>query len=154
MRKTLFLLLLCCASFLTACSSLPDGVQKPSLKITDLSSEMINDVPGFNVSYTIMHKTPEPLPLEQLKFEVFVNNKIAGVLVLEPEEKIPSNIENHYEQFVPANMLPPVAAHSLQIPMLKIAGKVNLSMIVDDNEKTLFLNQKDTYEGLIHAAGE
>ena len=146
MRKTLFLLLLCCASFLTACSSLPDGVQKPSLKINDLTSERVNNIPGFNVSYTIMHKTPEPLPLQELKFEVFVNGKIAGVLVIEPEEKIPSNIENHYEQFV--------AADSLQTPMLKIAGKVDLTMVVDDSEKTQFLNQKDTYEGLIHAAGE
>ncbi len=154
MRKTLFLLLLCCASFLTACSSLPDGVQKPSLKINDLTSERVNNIPGFNVSYTIMHKTPEPLPLQELKFEVFVNGKIAGVLVIEPEEKIPSNIENHYEQFVPANKLPPVAADSLQTPMLKIAGKVDLTMVVDDSEKTQFLNQKDTYEGLIHAAGE
>ena len=38
--------------------------------------------------------------------------------------------------------------------MLKIAGKVDLTMVVDDSEKTQFLNQKDTYEGLIHAAGE
>ena len=98
MRKTLFLLLLCCASFLTACSSLPDGVQKPSLKINDLTSERVNNIPGFNVSYTIMHKTPEPLPLQELKFEVFVNGKIAGVLVIEPEEKLKIIMSNLYLQ--------------------------------------------------------
>ncbi len=156
MKKFLFLLLAVNAVLAAACSSLPDGVQKPQLKITDLTFVTNNNVQGFNVFYTVRHNTPAPLPVENIDIKVYINNKQAAAYSFDTDDMlIPPYHDNKYVQFVPANLLPKVSSESLTLsPMLKLQGKAELDLkIVDDKDKD-FLNQHYVYEGLIHAADE
>lgn len=155
MKKFLFLLLALSAMFTTACSSVPDGAKKPEMKITDLTFASENNVQGFNVDYTVVHNTPEPLLVDTIKIKIYLNHKQAADFIFDASDMlIPPHHDNHYTQFVPANLLPKVSAASLvNSPMLKLQGKAELDLIIDDGSKA-FLNQHDVYEGLIHAAGE
>ncbi len=156
MKKAFFLLVaLSTVLGTTACTSLPDGAQKPEFKITDLTFTSKNNVQGFDVTYTVMHRSPAPLPVDSMQITVYLNNQKAAAFNFEPETLIPPYHENTYVQFVPANLLHKVSQQSLTTsPMLKLQGKAEMSLNIVDDEDKAFLNQHYVYEGLIHAAGE
>ena len=153
--KTILSVLLALSAFWgLGCSSLPDSAQKPELAITAVSLEEENGGLGFALSYSVTHRSPEPLPVESLSFEIFVNGRQAVALTLEePDGEIPPGIENRYTRFLPASLLPPVSLASLATPMLPLRIRASAALTVSADEKHSYLNPSASWEGLIIAQG-
>ena len=140
---------------INACSSVPEGARKMDISIEDLSFANINNTEGFKICFNVHHSSFEPMPLEQIKIQVFVNGKEAALYTDNEKKLLPNRVNNHFDLFIEANKLSSVAKNSLQkTPMLQIKAKAIVSLIVDEDieDPDSRFNQSAEYEGVIHAS--
>ncbi|MGN0914772.1 MAG: hypothetical protein ACI4NE_00225 [Succinivibrio sp.] len=148
-------LLLSSAFFLAACSSSLAGASKLILNVDSLSFTNENGVEGFKVDYSVRHNSLNPMPIDKITIDVYVNGKKAAHYEQEEDSLIAARLDNHYSVFVPANCTNKVARKSLkQTPMLQVQARAEVNLIVEEDieDSDSLFNKSASYEGVIHAS--
>lgn len=154
MKTTVFTLLGSLALLTSACSSLPENARKLDLNINSVTFENVNNVEGFKIDYDVRHHSSEPMPIDAVKIDVHVNDKLAAVYKNDSCKPIPNKISNNYSIFIPANKASKVALESLKnTPMLQVQAKAIVSILVEKDleDRAAMYNVTKKYEGVIHA---
>ena len=137
----------------TSCTSLPDNVRKLDVQIQSLTIANQNNVEGFLLEYSVKHTSSEAMPVDLVKVDIVLNNRLVASYENDDVAPIPNTVTNNYKLFIPANKINNVAKKSLKTtPMLQVQAKATLSILVDDDLDSgeAHFNVIKTYEGVIH----
>ena len=150
-RKILLLLGICSAITMTGCSSLPDGSQKPFLQINSLTLAGPDQEPGFNIAFTMEHRSIEPLQIKEYKVDVFVNGTKAASHIEDPKDLLlKPGTPVKFKSFIKANLLNDVAAQSLQkSSYVVVDASCVITVVFDKDEDNYDFNPTGSFEGLI-----
>lgn len=150
MKKIFVPLAVITASLLTACSSVPEGSKEPVATIENVTLAKGQE-PGFNIDFSVFHRSLEPLPFKSLDISVAINKKDVAVYHEKLEDTfINPNVKNSFKRFVKVNKAEIAESSSLEnTPMLKVVSNVNLKITVVNNEDLNSFNPKASFEGII-----
>lgn len=152
MKKILcFLCLLAGTLLLTSCSSLPEGAEKPGVKITDLFITTNNNTPGFEIGLSVHHNSPGILPAEALHIEISLNGRLyASYDEDDLELQLSPGVTTEIVRFVPANQAGPAARDALTYnSMLSADAYCKVQLLIEDNDEQ-DLNPEIEYRGIIY----
>lgn len=150
-RKILFILGICSAIAIAGCSSLPDGAQKPFLQINSMTLAGPNRDPGFDIAFTMEHRSLEPLQIKEYKVDIFVNGTKAASHIERPKDLLlKPGTPVKFKSFIKANLLNDVAAESLQnSSYVVVDASCVITVVFDEDEDNYDFNPTGSFEGLI-----
>ena len=150
-KKVLLLVGICSAMTVAGCSSLPDGSQKPFLQIDSLTLAGPNEEPGFDIAFTMEHRSLEPLQIKEYKVDIFVNGTKAASHIEEPDDLLLNpGAPVKFKSFIKANLLNEVAAKSLQnSSYVVVDASCVITVVFDEDEENYDFNPTGSFEGLI-----
>ena len=150
MKKIFVSLAVLTASLLTACSSVPEGSKEPVATIESVTLAQGHE-PGFNIDFSVFHRSLEPLPFKSLDISVAINTKdVAQYHEILDDTFINPNVKNSFKRFVKINKAEVAQSTSLEnTPMLKVLSNVNLKITVVNNDDLKSFNPEASFEGII-----